>query len=113
MRKNLVLLCLFLFTGLNIAELKANMQSQATEKTSNKETVTFYISVHCANCLKRIDKNLPFIKGVLDYKTNLDQKSITITYDKRKANEATLKQELEKLDFIVTKDRDELLKRMK
>ncbi len=114
MRKILTLLAvLVLLASPAFIGAQANVSAQTTEKQSNKVIVTFYLSMHCHNCLNKLNKNLPFVKGVLDYKADLEQKSVVVTYDKRKTNEETLKQELEKLDFIVTKDKNELLKLMK
>ncbi|MDR2652346.1 MAG: heavy-metal-associated domain-containing protein [Prevotellaceae bacterium] len=79
----------------------------AATKTSE---VTFYVNVHCHQCLKRIDKNVPFIKGVVNYKASLEDKSLKITYNPDKTNEETLKKEVEKADFIVAKTREELKK---
>jgi copper chaperone CopZ len=81
----------------------------AFAETKNKE-VTFYVNVHCHACLKRIDKNVPFIKGVVNYKASLENKSLKITYNPDKTNEETLKKEVEKADFVVAKTAEELKK---
>ncbi|MDR0763209.1 MAG: heavy-metal-associated domain-containing protein, partial [Bacteroidales bacterium] len=68
----------------------------AATKTSE---VTFYVNVHCHACLKRIDKNVPFIKGVVNYEASLEDKSLKIIYNPDKTNEETLKKEVEKANF--------------
>ncbi|MDR0620149.1 MAG: heavy-metal-associated domain-containing protein [Bacteroidales bacterium] len=87
----------------------ATTLTAAAAETKNKE-VTFYVNVHCHTCLKRIDKNVPFIKGVINYKASLENKSLKITYNPDKTNEETLKKEIEKANFIVAKTAEELKK---
>lgn len=63
------------------------------------KTVTFNVSMHCQNCVKKVKENISFEKGVKALEVNLEKKTVTITYDPAKTNEATLKKAVEKLGY--------------
>ena len=44
-------------------------------------------------------ENISFEKGVKALEVNLEKKTVTITYDPAKTNEATLKKAVEKLGY--------------
>ena len=71
------------------------------KKEKKAETVTFQVSMHCQKCVEKITDNISFLKGVEDLKVSLDQKTVTITYNPAKTNEATLQKALEKLGYSV------------
>jgi Cu2+-exporting ATPase len=53
----------------------------AQESKKKKETVVFRIEgMHCTNCVKKIEKNIAFEKGVTDLKCDLSAKTAEITY---------------------------------
>ena len=64
-------------------------------------TVTFKTTIHCKNCVRKINDNIPFEKGVKDLKVSLDEKLVTITYDPSKTDETTLAKAIEKLGYKV------------
>ncbi|GHV37258.1 hypothetical protein FACS1894178_9030 [Bacteroidia bacterium] len=80
------------------------------EAASNKTTVTLYVSFHCQACVNRLNKNLPYVKGIVDYRVDLAKKSVKITYKSDKTDLATIKKEIEKIDFMVANSYDELMK---
>ena len=51
---------------------------------------------------KKINDNIAFEKGVKDLSVSLDKKTVTISYDPSKTDEAKLKAALEKLGYTVT-----------
>ena len=63
--------------------------------------VTFKTSIRCHNCVKKITENISFEKGVKDLSVSLDSKTVKITYDPSKTDEATLAKALEKLGYRV------------
>lgn len=69
------------------------------KKVKKTETVAFKVSMHCKNCVAKITDNISFLKGVEDLKVSLDQKTVTITYNPAKTDEATLQKALEKLGY--------------
>ena len=74
---------------------------QHAKKAATK-TVTFNVSMHCKNCVKKINDNVAFEKGVKDLSVSLDQKTVTVTYDPARTDVAKLKAALEKLWYKVT-----------
>jgi len=62
-----------------------NAFAQDSKKKNEKETVTFVVeAMHCNNCIKKIEKNIAFEKGVTDLKCDLDTKTAEVTYRKDK-----------------------------
>ena len=76
------------------------MQKDKKKKT---ETVIFKTTIHCKNCVKKVNENLSFEKGVKDLKVSLDDKQVTVTYDPSKTDEATLAKAIEKLGYKAEK----------
>lgn len=75
--------------------------AQAVKKAAAK-TVTFNVSMHCKNCVKKINDNIAFEKGVKGLEVSLDSKTVTVTYDPARTDVAKLKAALEKLGYKVT-----------
>lgn len=59
-------------------------------------TVTFKADLHCKSCKAKIEKNLPFEKGVKDLKVDMAAKTIKIVYVADKTTEAELIAAIEK-----------------
>ena len=75
-------------------------QEKTAKDKKEKETVTFYVSnIGCENCIKKIEKNISFEKGVIDMKCDLDTKTVQITYRKDKTDTDKLIQAFEKIDY--------------
>lgn len=72
-------------------------------KKSKKEIkeVVFYVHLHCKSCVKKIEENISFEKGVKGLEVSMEKNSITIKYDSSKTSDAALKAALEKLGFKV------------
>lgn len=68
-------------------------------KTATVEEVTFVTNMHCKNCEKKCDANLPFEKGVKDYKADLQAKTIYFKFDSRKTSKEKLAKAIEKLGY--------------
>jgi len=91
------------FTGQTVQAASpetAALQQQDKKKT---QTVTFKTTIHCKNCVKKLNDNLAFEKGVKDLKVSLDDKMVTITYDPSKTDEAALVKAIEKLGYKAEK----------
>ena len=56
----------------------------------NKQTVVFYVDLHCQGCCDKIMKNIAFEKGVKDIVCDLKTKTVTVTYDASKTDVPTL-----------------------
>lgn len=84
----------------NIGTVSALQDKKAKKE---KKTVTYNVSMHCKNCVAKITDNVSFVKGVEDLKVSLDEKTVTITYDPAKTDEATLQKAIEKLGYTAEK----------
>jgi len=77
--------------------------AQAQNKKQVKETaeITFIVSLHCKNCVKKVESNLPFEKGIKDIKVTLDDHTVWIEYDTAKTDPDKLQKAIEKLGYEV------------
>jgi Cu2+-exporting ATPase len=58
-----------------------SIASAQETKKKQKETVTFFIeNMECENCIKKIEKNIAFEKGVTDLKCDLPSRTVEVTY---------------------------------
>lgn len=73
-------------------------QLEAATKKSEK-TVTFEVSMDCQGCVKKIEDNLPYEKGVKDLKVSLDQKTCEVTFREDKTSEKQLIKAFNKLGY--------------
>ncbi|MDR2775332.1 MAG: heavy-metal-associated domain-containing protein [Tannerella sp.] len=73
--------------------------AQETTKKKEKETVTFFIeNMECENCIKKIEKNIAFEKGVTDLKCNLSTRTVEVTYRADKTDVKKLMAAFDKID---------------
>ncbi len=92
---HLVSTVLFLLWGITL-----NAQvAKEPGKPKKSETAIFEVSMSCGNCKAKIEKNIAWEKGVKDLKVNLEQKTVTVTYDPKKNTEDGLKKAIEKLGY--------------
>lgn len=83
--------------------------AQDAKKKDTKETVTFVVeNMHCDNCVKKVEKNIAFEKGVTDLKCDLKNHTVKVTYRTDKTTEANLVTAFKKIDMdaVSTKKAD-------
>ena len=71
------------------------------KKVELKE-VTFNVHLHCANCVKKVQENISFEKGVKDLHVCMEDQIVYLKYDPSKTSEETLKAAIEKLGYKVS-----------
>lgn len=82
----------------------ARLSVEAAVKPGKKtKTVVFSVNMHCHNCVKKINENISFEKGVKDMEVSLDEKTVTVTYDPSKTDENKIAAALKKLGYSVEK----------
>ena len=64
---------------------------------ADRQTVVLTCDLHCQACCDKIMKNIAFEKGVKDIVCNLEEKTVTVTYDANKTNVPTLLKAFEKI----------------
>lgn len=83
---------------------KNPVESSANDKKAkNICTVTFKVHLHCESCVKKVNENIAFEKGVKDLKVSLEDQTVTIKYDASKTDEAKLANAIEKLGYEIHK----------
>lgn len=78
-----------------LAALNANAEKKG------EKTVVFQAHLHCKSCVTKIEKNIPFEKGVKDLKVDMEAQTITVTFRTDKNTEENLRKAIEKLDVKV------------
>jgi len=69
-------------------------------KKNEKETVTFNVkNMSCDNCVKKIEKNIAFEKGVTDLQCQLSSKTVKVTYRTDKTTEKQLIAAFKKIGY--------------
>ena len=100
--KKFVLVCLMLVMGVAFAQAeiqKKDGKKAKTEQKAEHKTVVFATSLDCPNCAKKVENTLPYVKGVKDVKIELLTREVTVTFDTKKCDEATLIAAFEKIDI--------------
>ena len=76
----------------------------ADKKPSKKgevKEVTFVVAIDCENCVKKVQENIAFEKGVKDLKITLEDQTVALKYDAAKTTEGALKASIEELGYPV------------
>ena len=55
--------------------------------------------MHCANCENKIKNNLRFEKGVVAIETSIPEQTVSVTYNAKKTNVATLQAAMKKIGY--------------
>ena len=85
--KRVVIFILMLTLSIGIASAKAD-----------KQTVTFYVDLHCQGCIDKIYKTIAYEPGVKDLQCNLKSKTVVVTYDANKTDVEKLQQAFEAIN---------------
>lgn len=72
------------------------------KKKGEVKEVTFLVYLHCENCVKKVQENIAFEKGVKDLKVSLEDQTVALKYDAGKTSEETLKTAIEELGYPVS-----------
>ena len=75
---------------------------EKSKKTKEVKEVTFNVHLHCANCVKKVQENIAFEKGVKGLDVCQGHQTVTVKYDPAKTSEETLKAAIEKLGYEVS-----------
>ena len=71
-------------------------------KKGEIKDVTFSVHLHCENCVKKVQENIAFEKGVKGLEISLEDQTVAIKYDAARTSEQTLKTAIEKLGYPVS-----------
>ncbi len=73
----------------------------AKKKKGEVKEVTFKVHLHCANCVKKVQENIAFEKGVKGLEVSLENQTVAIKYDPAKTSVEALKAAVVKLGYPV------------
>jgi copper chaperone CopZ len=90
----IVLIALFAIPAMSSAQ-----EQKSSVQDKNVDTVTFATSITCDKCVNTIMGSLPKEKGIKDVKTDLETKTVTVTFLKDKNSSEQIKRNIEKLGF--------------
>ncbi|TKG96626.1 heavy-metal-associated domain-containing protein [Puteibacter caeruleilacunae] len=68
-------------------------------KTKKENTVVFKVEMDCQGCAKKLEKNLPFEKGVKNLKVDFQDQKVTIVYKTKSTNKENLLKAIKKMQF--------------
>ena len=101
----LIALAALMAVSVSASEFQTAAPAVQTQKKAKKvkevKEVVFNVHLHCMNCVKKVQENISFEKGVKGLDVCLDHQTVTIKYDPAKTSEETLKAAIEKLGYKV------------
>lgn len=105
--KRIVIITLAALIGISLSAAEftvndASVSSQIFKKSkADIKEVIFHAHLHCNNCVKKIQENISFEKGVKGLEVSLEKQTIAVRYDAAKTSVETLKAAIEKLNVPV------------
>ena len=78
----------------------ASAQIFKKSKAEVKEVV-FNVNLHCNSCVKKVQENIAFEKGVKGLEVSLEKQTVAVKYDPAKTSVETLKAAIQKLNVPV------------
>jgi periplasmic mercuric ion binding protein len=67
--------------------------------SADTKEVCIQTNLHCGSCASKIDKGLKKSGGVIDVKSDIDTKIVTVKYNPEKTDEAKIKRSIKKLGY--------------
>ena len=74
---------------------------ECNAQKKNEKTVIFNANLHCESCKAKVEKNIPYEKGVKDLKVDMKTQTITVTFREDKNTTENLQKAIEKLNIEV------------
>mgnify|MGYP003514496402 FL=1 len=105
--KRIIIIALAALIGFTVSAAEftvndASVSSQIFKKSKAEiKEVIFHAHLHCNNCVKKIQENISFEKGVKGLEVSLEKQTIAVRYDAAKTSVETLKAAIEKLNVPV------------
>ena len=84
----------------DIVMAEASAQVFKKSKAEVKEVV-FNVNLHCNSCVKKVQENIAFEKGVKGLEVSLEKQTVAVKYDPAKTSVETLKAAIQKLNVPV------------
>lgn len=92
----------FTLAAAEISENVVAADAKPKKKKGEVKEVVFSVHLHCENCVKKVQENIAFEKGVKDMKVSLEDQTVALKYDASRTSEEVLKAAIEKLGYPVS-----------
>lgn len=80
----------------------AGVYAGEKEPKSKNKTVVYKATLHCESCKAKVEKNIPYEKGVKDLKVDMKAQTVTVTFREDKNTQEKIQKALEKLNIPVS-----------
>ena len=91
----------------NTSVTETSVSSQVFKKSKAEiKEVVFHAHLHCNSCVKKVQENIAFEKGVKDMKVSLADQTVMLKYDSAKTSAEKLKAAIEELGYPVSGKRE-------
>lgn len=82
--------------------LLTNFAFANKDEEKKVDIVIFNVEMDCMGCVDKIEKNIPYEKGVKALKVDFKNQKVSITYKTKSTSKEQLKKAIEKLEFKIT-----------
>ncbi len=86
---------------MSLSVLFISTQSVDAKKKKERSTTSYSVKLHCGDCKAKLEKSIPFEKGVKKIDVNLETNKVLITFDPTKTDSKAIQAAIEELDFVV------------
>ena len=83
------------------------LNTEASAQKKKEAEVTFSVNVDCPACVKKLESNLPFEKGVKDLQVSLEDQTVWFKYQEGKTTKEELAKAIEKFGYKVSEIKKE------
>lgn len=80
----------------------AGVYAEKKEAKPKTKTVVYKATLHCESCKAKVEKNIPYEKGVKDLKVDLKAQTVTVTFREDKNTQEKIQKAIEKLKIPVS-----------
>lgn len=78
------------------------VNAEKKEVKSKTKTVVYKADLHCESCKAKVEKNIPYEKGVKDLKVDMKAQTVTVTFREDKNTQEKIQKAIEKLKIPVS-----------
>lgn len=104
----LIFIAVMLLTPVNaVFAASTSVDSEFVQKPKKKKSkaqvkaVVFHAEIHCKNCVKKIEENVAFEKGVKDMKVSMENQTVELKYNSNATSVEKLQKAIEDLGYKV------------
>ncbi|WP_251621463.1 heavy-metal-associated domain-containing protein [Odoribacter lunatus] len=80
----------------------AGVYAEKKDTKPKNKTVVYKATLHCESCKARVEKNIPYEKGVKDLKVDMQAQTVSVTFREDKNTQEGIQKAIEKLKIPVS-----------